>query len=261
MASSHLPFLLTITNPTRSRTNLPLPSLGKLLCVFELARSPWNDGISTVLLASACCSLFRRLGDQDNYAMQVLNAAGLAPVASLHKATPSLERRPEPRRLLQFRLPKLAALSSIFGAGGLAKALTYEQALDQTVGSSSLDFDVGGLLDGIVNFGTENPLLLGGGALVLAVPLILSQILKKPKNWGLASAKSAYAKLSEDGNAQLLDIREGKDFKEVGRPDLRGLKKKAVAIAYRGEDKPGFLKKLESKFKDPTNTTLFILDK
>jgi chitinase domain-containing protein 1 len=47
----------------------------------------------------------------------------------------------------------------------------------------------------------------------------------------------------------------------VGSPDIRGLRKKPVPIVYEGEDKPGFLKKLSLKFKEPENTTLFILDK
>lgn len=59
-------------------------------------------------------------------------------------------------------------------------------------------------------------------------PLVLSQILQRLQPWVVESAKSACSKLSEDGDAQLLDIREGRDFKELGSPDARGLKKKAV---------------------------------
>lgn len=218
--------------------------------------------------------------------MEVLNAAGLTPV-SLHKTIISSERRAEPKKLFPFRLAKpstfdarppalskllflsrglgwgSAALSSALSAGGLAKALTFEEALGQTGFSfgGSADFDVGQFLDGVVKFGTENPLVVGGGVVVLAVPLLLSRILQKPKPWGVESARAAYAKLSDDVGAQLLDIREGRDFKKVGRPDVGGLKKKAVSITYGGDDKPGFLKKLALRFKDPGNTTLFILDK
>lgn len=229
--------------------------------------------------------------------MEVLNAAIVTPVSSLHKPTThTADRKPEPRRLFPLKLPKLpsftssnsqthpvspaalprglfsslAALSAAL-AGPAAKALTYEEALQQSLGdspssSSSFgggpDIDITGLVNGIVKFASENPLVVGGGALAVAVPLILSQILGgKPKPYGIQSARGAYAKLEEDAGAQLLDIREGKEFKESGSPDVKGLKKKAVSIAYGKEDKPGFLKKLALKFKDPENTTLYILDK
>lgn len=202
--------------------------------------------------------------------MKVLNAAGLTPI-SLHKPTTqsSSERRAEPRKLFPFKIPasfnsSLAALSSLLSTSGLAKALTYEEALGLSVSNpSSSDFDVGQFLDGIVKFGTENPLVIGGAVAVVAVPLILSRVLSgnASSSWGVESAKTAYVKLGEDAGAQLLDIRERKELKEVGGPDVGGLKKKAVAVTYNGEDKNGFLKKLALKFKDPENTTLFILDK
>lgn len=146
---------------------------------------------------------------------------------------------------------------------GLATALTYEEALEQSVSAptSSGDFDANGVVGSVISFATENPAIVAGGVAVLAVPLVLSQILNKPKPWGAESAKNAYAKLGADGNAQLLDIRAPVDIRQVGTPDIGGLKKKPVSIAYKGDDKPGFLKKLSLKFKEPENTTLFILDK
>lgn len=146
----------------------------------------------------------------------------------------------------------LAFLSTVFNAG-LAKALTYEEALG-LAGSGSSDFDV-------VSFVTDNPAVIIGGATLLAVPLVLSQLFKKPKPSGVESAKMAYAKLREVADAELLDIRTPKDVKAAGSPDIRGLKKKVVSVVYDSEDKPGFLKKLSLKFKEPENTTLFILDK
>ncbi|KAL4341988.1 hypothetical protein GQ457_08G022520 [Hibiscus cannabinus] len=157
----------------------------------------------------------------------------------------------------------LLLLSSVLlPPAGFAKALSYEETLQQTMGSpSSLEVDPNGILDSVVGFATENPTVVAGGAVVLAVPLILSQLLKNPKPWGVESARNAYAKLGDDATAQLLDIRPLKEFKEIGSPDLKGLGKKPVSIAYNGEDKPGFLKKLSLKFKEPENTTLFIIDK
>ena len=200
--------------------------------------------------------------------MEVLNAAGVTPFSSLQKH----DRKPEPRRLFLPKSPNfrteiqktfdgsLAVLSSFLTGSGLARAATYDEALAQSAGDGGgggPGVDVGGFVDGILRLGTENPLVVGGGAVALAVLLILG---REPQKFGVETARSAYARLG-DGGALLLDIREGKEFKKSGSPDLRGIKKKAVSIAYRGDDKPGFLKKLALKFKDPENTTLFILDK
>ncbi|KAM7472289.1 hypothetical protein LguiA_010472 [Lonicera macranthoides] len=154
-------------------------------------------------------------------------------------------------------------LLSSFISSGFAKALTYEEALQQTVTTLSNDtpFDFDAFINSAISFGSENPVVVAGGAAVLAVPLILSKLLGKAKAWGVESAKKAYAKLGEDENAQLVDIRESGEIRKVGSPDIRGLKKKPVAITYKGEDKPGFLKKLALKFKEPESTTLIVLDK
>ncbi|KAL0412180.1 UNVERIFIED_CONTAM: Rhodanese-like domain-containing protein 4, chloroplastic [Sesamum latifolium] len=212
--------------------------------------------------------------------MEALNAVGLTPLSVLAKRT-------EPRRNLpvatispfknqifsnssssgsSFSFSRslqggLVLLSSVLSSE-LARALTYEEALQQSVSSSSVsDTDLSGVLDSFISFASENPIILGGGVAVLAVPLVVSQLLSKPKPWGVETAKSAYAKLGDDENSQLLDIREVAEIKQEGSPDIRGLKKKAVAVVYKGEDKPGFLNKLSLKFKEPENTTLFILDK
>ncbi|KAK9121811.1 hypothetical protein Syun_019428 [Stephania yunnanensis] len=222
--------------------------------------------------------------------MEVLNAACLNPVSVLRdrraeaKKVTSITSISQPKfakfaksacfdeyplSLSDNLLKKIngAALisSSVLDCVGAARAITYEEALQQNVSSSSsgggFGVDVGGIVDSVVSYGTDNPGFVIGGVTVLVVPLVLSQIFKKPKAWGVESARNAYAKLGEDGNAQLLDIRAPADFREVGSPDLRGLKKKAVPIFYKGDDKPGFLKKLSVKFKNPGNTILFILDK
>ena len=198
--------------------------------------------------------------------MEVLNAARLSPVSIQKLPGFAPERKADSKKHIPFKFPhtSLALVSSILSAGS-AKSLTYQEALglsvDASGGSDIPEIDFGGIFDGILSFGSENPLLLGGGVFVLAVPLILSQVFKSsPKAWGIISARAAFAKLSEDSAAQLLDIRGLKDFKEVGTPDLRNIKKKAVSIPY-GDDNPSFLKKLALKFKDPGNVTLFVLDK
>lgn len=209
--------------------------------------------------------------------MKALNAASLTPLSVLS------ERRSETRKAsssasvaLPLKLPTSSAfvkknfhggillLSSVLSSG-FARALSYEEALQQTTtadSSSLFDFDPNGILNSVVSFVNENPTVVAGGTVALAVPLILYQLLfKNPKPWGVESARSAYAKLGDDANAQLLDIRALKEIREVGSPDIRGFGKKPISIAYKGEDKQGFLKKLSFKFKEPENTTLFIVDK
>ncbi|MCD9558992.1 hypothetical protein HAX54_016702 [Datura stramonium] len=213
--------------------------------------------------------------------MEALNAARLTPVSVLS------DRRNEPRKTPSFPFKNLSnsanfstnlsssveglsrnvhgglvLLSSVFTTG-LAKALTYDEALQQsTTSTSAADFDANAFVETLTNFVSENPLVIAGGVAVLALPLILSQVFSnKPKPWGVESAKKAYAKLADDESSELVDIRATVELSQVGSPDIRGFKKKPVTVVYKGEDKPGFLNKLALKFKEPENTTLFILDK
>lgn len=215
--------------------------------------------------------------------MEGLNAAGLTPISVLSI------KRTKPRKLLCHLADSssvkfsnsaslsttphtiqdclsstfhgsLLLLSSVLSTD-LVKALTYEEALQQSTSTASSDFDASGVLDNFISFATENPAAIAGGAAFLAVPLVLSRILKKPKPWGVVSAAKAYAALGDDANAQLIDIRAPVELRTVGTPDIRGFKKRPASVFYKGEDKPGFLKKLSLKFKEPENTTLFILDK
>ncbi|EOX95743.1 hypothetical protein QUC31_005194 [Theobroma cacao] len=215
--------------------------------------------------------------------MEALNAASLTPlsvlcerraktrkVSSLSIASPPkvptsaafIKTPPSLQECLSRSLHRGIVLLSSVLTSGAAKALSYEEALQQTKDfSSSFGLDSNGVVDSVVSFVTENPTVVAGGAVALAVPLILSQLLKNPKPWGVESAKSAYAKLGDDATAQLLDIRAIKEFREVGSPDVRGFGKKPVSITFKNEDKPGFLKKLSLKFREPENTTLFVIDK
>lgn len=210
--------------------------------------------------------------------MEALNAARLTPLSVLS------DRRNEPKRIpsLPFKNSAnfstnlsssvegisrnvhggLVLLSSVFTTG-LAKALTYEEALQQsTTRTSTDDFDANSFVETLTNFVSDNPLVIAGGFAVLGLPFIVSQVFgKMPKPWGVESAKKAYAKLADDESSELVDIRPTVELRQVGSPDISGFKKKPVTIVYKGEDKTGFLNKLALKFKEPENTTLFILDK
>ncbi|CAN0899118.1 Rhodanese-like domain-containing protein 4, chloroplastic [Linum grandiflorum] len=205
--------------------------------------------------------------------MESLNAARLKPLSVL----PNTRRR---RRSINFQPSHkvsssksppatihggIMLLSSVLAATPLAKALTYEEALELSAGGADglSGFDANGFVDTIIGFGTDNPIVVAGGvaAAALAVPLVLSQVLRSTKSFGVESARKAYEVLGEDPGAQLLDIRAASELRQVGVPDVKGLGKKAVLVAYKGEDKAGFLKRLGLKLKEPESTTLFVLDK
>ncbi|KAI4369839.1 hypothetical protein MLD38_018241 [Melastoma candidum] len=208
--------------------------------------------------------------------MEALNAARLTPISVFSTSNRELRRSlPLPtipalkssshNPLVTTFQGSLAFASSFIAGSSFAKALTYEEALQQSVSSpasgTGFDFDVSGFIDSVVSFATENPTVVAGGAVVLALPLVLSQFLGGSKPWGVDSATNAYAKLADDSAVGLVDIRATVEIRKVGSPDIRGLGKNPVSIPYKGDDKPGFLKKLSAKFKDPGSTTLFILDK
>ncbi|KAJ1690904.1 hypothetical protein LUZ63_015059 [Rhynchospora breviuscula] len=237
------------------------------LC-FHLAKFNGNARVSIDFVKTHFKFLAKTFVSITHYAMEVLNASILKPIP--RKLSPGKSPKP-----FSFSLPspKFPSLEQILPRGltlglstftttllgnNLAKSLTYEEALSQ---STSAGDSLQEGIDAIVQFATENPLVIGGAALALIVPLAVSQLLQKPKSFGVVSAKSAYEKLSEDSEAQLLDIREGKDIKVVGSPDIKATKKKAVSVTYKGDDKQGFLKKIGLRFKEPENTTLYILDK
>ncbi|KAK3152662.1 hypothetical protein QOZ80_2BG0161870 [Eleusine coracana subsp. coracana] len=149
-------------------------------------------------------------------------------------------------------------LGSDSGGGGDAFSVSVpEISLD---GLSVPDLN----LDGLVAFVTDNPVVVAASVGAVALPVVLARVLGGgggSKPYAVVSARTAYQRLVEEPDVQLVDIRPLKDARQAGAPDLREAKKKAVAVPYNGEDKNGFLKKLALRFKDPENTKLVILDK
>ncbi|OAE28462.1 hypothetical protein AXG93_115s1530 [Marchantia polymorpha subsp. ruderalis] len=163
-----------------------------------------------------------------------------------------------------------AGLASVEGA----LALSYDdvvQSAGDVVDSASdsvssalpslpdlqLDVDTSGLTD----FIADNPLAIVGGLVVLALPVIASNVFKKPQAYGTVSAKQAFEKLGDsEAGTSMLDIRVGDDIRSEGTPDLRSFRKKVTQIPY-DDDSDTFVTKVTGKFKDAENTTLYILDR
>lgn len=154
-------------------------------------------------------------------------------------------------------------LSTIFNPARAASALTYEEALQEGVSSSPteapVDLGLNGITDAALSFAAENSGVIIAGIVLVGLPLVLIRILSNPKTWGTVSAEDAYSKLGDGPETQLVDIRTLQDIREDGSPDIRSLKKRVAQIVY--EDDESFLQKVSAKFEDPSNTTLYILDK
>ncbi|CAN6278179.1 unnamed protein product [Urochloa humidicola] len=206
-----------------------------------------------------------------------------APTPLTPPARPRRQRQQQPPRAaaaaaargLHWGLARLSAALGLSHAGAaLAVPLTYEEALRLSTdsggdgGELTLSIPDLGLpdlgLDGLVDFVTENPVVVAASVAAVGLPVLLGQLLGgggASKPYAVVPARAAYQRLLEEPGAQLLDIRPLRDAREAGKPDLSEAKKKPAAVPYNGEDKNGFLKKLALRFKDPENTTLVILDK
>ncbi|KAL2238476.1 UNVERIFIED_CONTAM: Rhodanese-like domain-containing protein 4A, chloroplastic [Sesamum indicum] len=75
------------------------------------------------------------------------------------------------------------------------------------------------------------------------------------------SAINAFKKLQEDPNSQLLDIRDSKSVAYLGSPNLKILNKSVMQVEFLEGDEEGFLKRVLENFREPTNTTVCIVDK
>ncbi|GLT46648.1 hypothetical protein SLA2020_203910 [Shorea laevis] len=71
--------------------------------------------------------------------------------------------------------------------------LCSEEALQQSTGSSGAEVESSGVLDIVVGFITESPAVVAGGAAILVLPMVLSQVFGKSKPWGSESPRRAYA--------------------------------------------------------------------
>eukprot|EP00252_Welwitschia_mirabilis_P010894 TRINITY_DN2453_c0_g1_i2.p1 TRINITY_DN2453_c0_g1~~TRINITY_DN2453_c0_g1_i2.p1 ORF type:complete len:363 (-),score=79.13 TRINITY_DN2453_c0_g1_i2:617-1705(-) len=163
----------------------------------------------------------------------------------------------------KLKMPSVLVLPNLLRPVADAVALTYEEALQQGVSSgtseNSADVDVSSFADSVASFASENAVYIAAAVAAVGLRFLLNKVFFGPKSWGIVSAQEAYSKLEEEPGAQLVDIREQKDVRETGSPDIKALKKKAFQIAYNGEDE-SFLGKVSARFKDPENTTLYILD-
>ncbi|KAK4379215.1 hypothetical protein RND71_001077 [Anisodus tanguticus] len=83
-----------------------------------------------------------------------------------------------------------SSLQTELSTTGLAKKLTYEETLEQSTTSPAADFDATEVVETVTTFASENPIIIAGGFAALALPIVIFQVLRKTKPFGVESAKT-----------------------------------------------------------------------
>lgn len=132
-------------------------------------------------------------------------------------------------------LPKQAGrfAALLLANAGTASVALAEQGLSlPDVALPTIDT---GAASDIAALFSDNPLLVGGGAAIIAIPLAVSAFIKSADSAGAVkptSVERTLQALQEDPRVKLVDIRSKAETKEQGSPDLRSIKKSATVLPY-----------------------------
>lgn len=119
--------------------------------------------------------------------------------------------------------------------------------------------NVESILESVDNFFNRYPFFVAGVTFAWLVLAPLAQeYLKKYKR---ISAIDAFRKLKDDPNCQLLDIRKEQSRAFLDSPDLKSLNKIVVQTEFSEGQEEAFVKKVLNNLRDPSNTSLCVLDK
>ncbi|MCL7031638.1 hypothetical protein MKW94_013164 [Papaver nudicaule] len=137
---------------------------------------------------------------------------------------------------------------------------SFASETETIISSSSSDkISLESVLVSIDDFNNRNPFFVAGCTFIwlVVIPLAQEYVLKKYK---FVSAIDAFRKLKDEPNSQLLDIRDNKSVDVLPSPNLKILSKSASQIQFVDGKEEGFVKKVLENFKDPRNTTLYVID-
>ncbi|CBI23335.3 unnamed protein product, partial [Vitis vinifera] len=169
--------------------------------------------------------------------------------------TSSPSPSPSPAFLSQFPLKPDKIPHLLLGLSSFAPLPCFAS---ETVVSANDKINLESIVVSIDDFFNRNPFFVAGVTFIWLVVVPLTQeYLKKFK---FISAINAFRKLRDDPNAQLLDIRDGKSLAYLGSPNLKILNKGVVQVQFSQDDEDAFLKVVSTKFADPNNTTVCVLD-
>ncbi|KAL0435212.1 UNVERIFIED_CONTAM: Rhodanese-like domain-containing protein 4A, chloroplastic [Sesamum radiatum] len=114
------------------------------------------------------------------------------------------------------------------------------------------------ILVSIDNFFNRYPFFVATVVFIWLVVIPLTE--EYFQKYKFISAINAFKKLQEDPNSQFLDIRDSKSVAYLGSPNLKILNKSVVQVEFREGDEESFLKRVLENFREPTNTTVCIID-
>ncbi|XP_012569103.3 rhodanese-like domain-containing protein 4A, chloroplastic [Cicer arietinum] len=114
------------------------------------------------------------------------------------------------------------------------------------------------ILVSIDDFFNRYPFFVAGCSFIYLVGIPLTQ--EYFRKYKFVSAIDAFRKLRDDPDSQLLDIRDRKNVKFLGSPNLNMLKKEVVLVEFNEGNEDGFVKNVLERFEDASNTVVCVLD-
>ncbi|KAL5058678.1 hypothetical protein RYX36_030282 [Vicia faba] len=114
------------------------------------------------------------------------------------------------------------------------------------------------ILISIDDFFNRYPFFVAACSFVYLVGIPLAE--EYFRKYKFVSAIDAFRKLRDEPDSELLDIRDRKNVKFLGSPNLMMLKKQVVQVEFKEGNEDGFVKKVLERFEDAENTLVFILD-
>ncbi|XP_022159232.1 rhodanese-like domain-containing protein 4A, chloroplastic [Momordica charantia] len=185
--------------------------------------------------------------------LSVFNGVHFSPITKTHPSSPLqnphfLAKSSPFHQLTKPHLP--LALTHLLLTPLPSFALETDQSSDK--------INLESILLSIDGFFNRYPFFVAGCTFIwlVVVPLIEYSFRK----YKFVSAIDAFCKIRDDPNAQLLDVRDGRNLGLLGSPNLRILNKDVVQVEYVEEDENGFVKKVVESFGDAANTVVFVLD-
>jgi len=133
-------------------------------------------------------------------------------------------------------LPKQAGKSlSVLLANAGAASIAFADSLDLPEITLPLDDAIAASAGSdVASIFSDNPVLIGAGAALIAIPLGVFALLRSNSPAGVkpTSVARTIQALEEDPRVALIDVRSRAEIKQQGSPDLRSIKRSATVLPF-----------------------------